>query len=564
MAAIESYVPPRTINEELLCNIWEEVLHAERVGIDDNFFDLGGDSILTIQVIVKARAVGLDLNVQQLFQYQTVHELAQELERSNESPLLVEETAPFSLIGEEDRLRLPAGVVDAYPVTALQAGMLFHSELAPEAGQYHDIFSYHLRMPFDEEALQATLHQLLELHPVLRTSFNLSDFSEPLQLVHEEVEVPLRIEDLRSLTPTEQEEYVAEWLAAEKRHHFDWRKAPLLRFQIDRRDEESFQFSFSFHHAILDGWSLATMLTELFNVYASVLQGDERPTNAPLSSSFRDFVAAEQAVLNSAEARQYWTTMLSEAPHSRLPRLGQSAGPSRVAGHRVDISGELSLALKALARTAGVPLKSVLLAAHLRALSVLTGSNDVLTGMVSHGRPETADGERVLGLFLNTLPFRRRLAGGTWLQLVQETFAAERELLPFRRYPMARMQQDLGNDTPLFEITFNFTHFHAYEEMQHVGGLEVLGMDGVADTNFTLAVDFSLELAGSQIGLNLHYDTAELSAEQIEAVGRNYLTILESMTRQPLERYEHQSLLSTGRTPKNPLRLERYARSVRS
>jgi len=285
------------------------------------------------------------------------------------------------------------------------------------------------------------------------------------------------------------------------------------------------------------------MLTDLFNVYASVLHGDERRTNAPLSS-FRDFVAAEQTVLNSAEARQYWTGMLSDAPHSRLPRLGQSGGPSRVAGHKVDISGELSLALKALARTAGVPLKSVMLAAHLRALSVLTGNNDVLTGMVSHGRPETADGERVLGLFLNTLPFRRRLAGGTWLQLVQETFAAERELLPFRRYPMARMQQDLGNDTPLFEITFNFTHFHAYEEMQHVSGLEVLSMDGVADTNFALAVDFSLELAGSQIGLNLHYDTAELSAEQIEAVGQNYLTILESMTRQPLERYEQQSLLA--------------------
>ena len=77
-----SYVPPRTSTEEMLCGVWPEVLRAERVGIDDNFFDLGGDSILTIQVIVKARAVGLELNVQQLFQYQTVQELAQELGRS--------------------------------------------------------------------------------------------------------------------------------------------------------------------------------------------------------------------------------------------------------------------------------------------------------------------------------------------------------------------------------------------------------------------------------------------------------------------------------------------------
>src|SRR6185312_13116636 len=121
-----------------------------------------------------------------LFEYQTVHELAQELERSHESAVPLVETAPFSLISEADRLRLPAGVVDAYPLTALQAGMLFHSELMPEAGQYHDIFSFHLRMPFDEEALRATLQQLIDLHPVLRTSFNLSEFSEPLQLVHEE------------------------------------------------------------------------------------------------------------------------------------------------------------------------------------------------------------------------------------------------------------------------------------------------------------------------------------------------------------------------------------------
>jgi len=398
--------------------------------------------------------------------------------------------------------------------------------------------------------LQAALRQLFERHPVLRTSFNLSDFSEPLQLVHETVEARLRIEDLRSLTPTEQEEHVAEWLAAEKRHHFDWRKPPLLRFQIAKRNEKSFQFSVSFHHAILDGWSLATMLTELFNVYGSMVKEDEPRASGPLGSSFRDFVAAEQAALNSAEARQYWTGMLSDATYSRLPRLGQSAGPAHVAGHGVVISNELSLALKALARTAGVPLKSVLLAAHLRALSVLTGSNDVLTGMVSHGRPETADGERVLGLFLNTLPFRRRLAGGTWLQLVQETFAAERELLPFRRYPMARMQQDLGSDTPLFEITFNFTHFHAYDELQQAGDLEVLGVQGVADTNFTLAVDFSVEPVSSQVRLSFHYDTAELSAEQIEAVGRNYLTILESMTREPLERYEQQSLLAPAERQK--------------
>jgi aryl carrier-like protein len=245
-----SYVPPRTITEELLCGVWAEVLRAERVGIEDNFFDLGGDSILTIQVIAKARALGVELTVQQIFQHQTIYELAQALELSDVSAE-IPQTEPFSLISEADRMRLPDGVVDAYPLTALQGGMLFHSELTPEAGLYHDIFSFHLRIPFDGEAIEATLQQLIDLHPVLRTSFNLSAFSEPLQLVHEEVAVPLRIGDLRSLSPTEQEEYLAQWLKAEKQHGFDWREAPLLRFQIERRDEESCDVFFFFKQKIM-------------------------------------------------------------------------------------------------------------------------------------------------------------------------------------------------------------------------------------------------------------------------------------------------------------------------
>ena len=155
-----------------------------------------------------------------------------------------------------------------------------------------------------------------------------------------------------------------------------------------------------------------------------------RASEAPVSASFRDFVAAERAILESEEARQYWTTMLSDSTQTRLPRLIE-AGPMRVAARSVNLSPELFDGLKELARTAGVPLKSVLLAAHLRVLSLLSGGDDVLTGVVSHGRTETKDSKRVLGLFLNTLPFRQKLSGGTWLELVQETFAGGTRVVAF-------------------------------------------------------------------------------------------------------------------------------------
>src|SRR6185369_2604903 len=333
---------------------------------------------------------------------------------------------------------------------------------------------------------------------------------------------------------------LANWMAAEKQRRIDWRNAPLLQFHIHRRDEESFQFSFGFHHAILDGWSVATMLTELFNVY-SVMKTGERASETPPAASFRDYVAAERAALDSEEARQFWTTMLSDSTQTRLPRLSE-AGPMRMATRQVDVSPELSDGLKALARTAGIPLKSVLLAAHLRVLSLLSGGDDVLTGVVSHGRTETKDSERVLGLFLNTAPFRQKLSGGTWLELIQKTFQAERELLPFRRYPLARMQQDVGNNAGLFETLFNYTHFHVYDEMQNVGGVEVLDFDGFADTNFMFGVDFKLE--GSGIGMAVHCDLGQWSESQLEASARYYLTTLEEMARTPLARYEHRCLLS--------------------
>src|SRR6185369_12127229 len=285
------------------------------------------------------------------------------------------------------------------------------------------------------------------------------------------------------------------------------------------------------------------MLTELFNVYSSVVQGDSGASEAPDSATFRDFVAAERAGLESEEARQFWTTMLRDSTQTRLPRLIE-AGPMRMTSRHLDMSPEVFDGLKGLARTAGVPLKSVLLAAHLRVLSLLSGSDDVLTGVVSHGRTETKDSEKVLGLFLNTLPFRQKLSGGTWFELVQETFAAERESLPFRRYPLARMQQDFGNDAPLFETAFNLTHFHAYDHVQNESGVELLGYSFVGDTNFTFGSDFALDLGGAYFTLELNCDAGQLSESQIEEALGYFVTTLEAMARNPLARYEQQCLLS--------------------
>ena len=150
------------------------MLHAARVGRDDNFFDLGGDSIRSLQVVARAKRCGLPLSLQDIFQRQTVRELAAHLESSPAEAQEAEPTEPFSLIPEDDRRRLPADAVDAYPLSMLQAGMLFHSDLDDAAALYHDIFSFHLRAHFDAAVFETAARRLVASHPALRTSFALA------------------------------------------------------------------------------------------------------------------------------------------------------------------------------------------------------------------------------------------------------------------------------------------------------------------------------------------------------------------------------------------------------
>src|SRR5581483_7156134 len=221
------YAGPQTLEEEALAQIWGEALEVERVGVEDNFFELGGDSILSIKVIARARESGVHFTLQQLFEHQTIRALVRNLGAGGEAPEMKVEA--FGLIGAEDRERLPAGVEDAYPLTRLQAGMVFHSEYSPESGIYHDMFNYHLRARFDEGALRESLRRVMGKHAMLRTGFALDGYSQPLQLVYREVEVPLEVKDWRGLEEAEQERGLAQELEAERRRGFEWGRAPLLR-----------------------------------------------------------------------------------------------------------------------------------------------------------------------------------------------------------------------------------------------------------------------------------------------------------------------------------------------
>ena len=230
---------------------------------------------------------------------------------------------------------------------------------------------------------------------------------------------------MRETDPAAQENALVKWIEREKRVSFDRTAAPLLRFHAQRHDEKTFHFIISFHHACLDGWSLAAVLTEFFQDYAALQAGEGRIIPPP-RVTYRDFVALEKQACASAESRGFWLEKLADANLASLPRWPKSmclGGLEQTRGPEIQVEAPVLQGLKDLARQAGVPLKTILLAAHQRVMSLLSGQTEVTSGLLCNGRPEELDGEKVIGLFLNTLPLRLTLPGGRWLDLARQCFA---------------------------------------------------------------------------------------------------------------------------------------------
>lgn len=534
-----AYVPPRTEPEEVLAHVWAQVLGLDRVGVDDNFFALGGDSMLSLRVHALASERGLRFSLPQLFSSQTVAALAREVERAEEN-LIADSPAPFSLLSPEDRRRLPPGIEDAYPVSAVQGGMLYHMRYTPGSIVYHNVYSRRLRAPFDPAAFARAAQRVVNRHPILRTSFDLTAFAEPLQLVHETAAISVGADDLSSLSPSEQDAALDAFIEREKRHGFDLARPPLVRFHLHRRDAESFNLTLTELHPVFDGWSLHGFLAEVLSIYLALAEGRPTPADGPLRLAVRDFVALERAAAESAECREFWARHLEGAVPLALLRQG---GGARADGVRIrtvgiELSDPVERGLRQLARKAAVPQKSVLLSAHLEAMGRIGGGSGVVTGLVTSGRPEGPDGDRILGLFFNVVPFRAPRPESpvdTWIDRIRRTFAAEREMLPFRRYPLPRIQQSQGGK-PLFEVLFNFIHFYVLRDLLTTGQIELLGdTRRWEETNFPLSTTFVQDPGSDRLHLVLRYDGEQLAPWYVENLGRIYRQVLSAMALAPLE-----------------------------
>jgi len=543
-------VSPSTPSEALLFKAWQQVLGISRFSVDQSFFSLGGDSMLAIRMRVATERQGYSFSIQDLFRFPTIQLLARHLRAVDHACGHRAQDDAFGLLRAEDRALLPDGLDEAYPLSALQGGMLFHAELDTDTAVYRVVTSLHLAARLDHQSLRQAVRETIGRHPALRSSFDLSTYSEPLQLVHSHVDIPIDFEDDLGEESLAAHRAIQDWIARAKFHRFDVAKAPLLRFHVHPRGRNSFQLTVVEHHVVLDGWSDAVMLGEILNRYRALLSGEELWL-PQIVSSFRDFVAEEQRALEDDKSRSFWAGLLRGAEPTLLPRKGLQHGEQRVTRQQafdVPLDGRIAQKLDALARQEGLPLKSLLAVAHVAVLRLVCNATDVVMGVVSNGRLEEPGGDEVIGVFLNTLPVRLDTASCSLLSLARQVFAQEQDSASHRRYPFAQIQRDLDGQLQL-DSYVNFMDFHLpWRATTHGADVAILDSIGVAETNVPLAVNFLMDPVHHRLRLWLDCDQSVLDAEFCGRLVGYYQRALAAIAEDPAQDIAEIELLDAAET----------------
>ncbi|MFI9505408.1 amino acid adenylation domain-containing protein [Nocardia sp. NPDC052566] len=524
--ALHAAVEPRTAVEAELARVWATVLGVESVGVHDNFFTSGGDSILALSLRTAAERAGLYFDVDVFYENPTIAELATIVsDRQDDSRIRIAtalETVPLI-----DRAAL-AQAEDAFPATALQLGMLYHSIERADSVTYKDVFRYRFEIPWDAAEFQAAYDRMVRRQPALRSSFDLTRFSVPVQIVHRAIEHDLSVVDLTGIDPLTADERVEAYVQERRHATYDLTAAPLHAVRVFLRPggQSAVDLVLSFHHAILDGWSVATSVLELLLDYLHRLGLSETAVAGTRHSAtvLAEYAHAESRAAHDDSTKEYWRTALAGAEPTALTGLAAHQGvATEIPQARALVPRGLAARVSAYAAAHQLSEKSIYLAAHCLSLRVLTGRADVTTGVISHGRPDRAGAESIAGLFLNTLPMRLDGTATTWHAAVAQIARRERESYPHRRYPLRAI---LGDGGPAFETAFNYINYHLFQPMLGLDKVRLTDFDVREDTNFQLLVTTALDPRDGRMWVRVDGDHT-LTSDQCETVALTQLRMLE-------------------------------------
>lgn len=429
-------------------------------------------------------------------------------------------------------LSIVPDVEDAYPLSAMQQGLLFHSLFDPTSGVYFEQLDFEVRGELDFDAFASAWRAVTRRHRVLRASVVIDGFDEPLLVVGGRTEPPIHLHDWSALSPAERAERLDELRAADVAAGFDLERGPLTRVAVIRESRDRHRVLWSHHHLLLDGWSVQLVLGELMAIYAEATGG----TAAELGpvGDYADFVAALRTT-DRDEALAFWRDELAGVAPSRLGLREASAPGTGYELVVVSLDEDATRAVAEAARASRVTSATVVQAAWGLLLAACTDEDDALFGVTASGRSAPVpDVEHTVGLFINTIPARvtvdRDMRVDEWLVAMQRRFVAARR---FEHTPLVDVQPLTGVPvgTPLFDTVLAFENYPLDPLWEADDApLTIEGGDYVEQTNYPLAI---VVAPTDRLIVRLSFDTARFDRADVRHLGDVFVSLLRRIADEP-------------------------------
>ena len=445
---------------------------------------------------------------------------------------------PFSGLSQQELDRIAGDdrtIEDIYALSPMQHGLLFHTLFAPDADTYFEQIACRIEGELDVAAFGRAWQEIVDRHAVLRSSFVWDGLKEPVQVVRRGVRFEIETRDMRGLSPAEQAERMEQLLGDERRRGFDLARAPLMRALLVRASDDAHHFVFGYHHILMDGWSMPLLLRDVLALYASHRRG--RGLTAEGARPYRDYIAWLKAQ-DMSRAENYWRATLNGfTTPTPLPMraVSKPGAPPSHESRNLSLGVETTAALDAMARRHGLTLSTLVHGAWALLLSRYSGARDVVFGTTVSGRPAALDGvERMIGLFINTLPVRAEVEPAedlvAWLKALQ---TRQLELREYEYSPLAQVQSwsGAGVGQPLFESILVFENYPVQGTEATAGAgtdedLRVTSVRVFERTHYPLTL---IVAPGRELSLLLGYDGARFEAGTVERVLEHLRTLLEGM-----------------------------------
>ncbi|MAU01043.1 MAG: non-ribosomal peptide synthetase [Anaerolineaceae bacterium] len=540
---LTDYVAPRSEIEQILAQIWSQVLHVEQIGVHDNFFELGGHSLSVTQLVSRIRQQRLgQVEPLDVFANPTVAELAALLAARQAQPR--ELTAAIEPVPRQDHM----------PLSFSQQRLWFLNQLEPESAAYHISVAYRLHGKLNIEALARSFNGIIERHESLRTVFGQDD-GVPYQVILPEMAFHLEQFDLRQAAKTVLEDELQQKIAAFNRRPFNLKTGPLLRAALFQVANEQYVLAITKHHIISDGSSQGILLQELSTLYAGYVADDPQPL-PELPVQYADFSVWQQEWLSGQtldDQLAYWREQLTGAPpFLELPTDYPRPNKQTFCGGRevLVLPESLTTELNALSRRENATLFMTLLSAFKILLRRLAGQEDIVVGTPIAGR-NRAEIENLIGFFINNLVIRTDVADDlTFRELLaavrtEALGAYAHQDLPFEKLLEAlKPERDLSR-TPIFQVFFNMLNVELYQ--LDLAGLQV---ERVSRTDRESKFDLTLYAReqDGRIHLRLIYNADLFTAVRMAELLRQFQILLSQIIRQPNHKLaDYQLVTKTAR-----------------